>query len=73
MALKNAQKTENRDPAEVVHLQVKPGETVTYQGRAYGDRATLQVPRGNLGQVHGRFDEIDPSEVPDAGDLPDAA
>ena len=49
-------------PAEVdqptVKLAVKDGETVIYQGRAYGDRATLQVPRGERDQVKGDVEEV---------------
>jgi hypothetical protein len=63
MAAKQARK----DPNEVVHLQVKPGQTVIYQGRAYGDRATLQVRRGDLDRVDGPVDEVDPTAVPDVG------
>lgn|SRR5215212_3431064 len=33
------------DPVdEIVHLQVSKGATVVYNGQAFGDRATLQVP-----------------------------
>jgi hypothetical protein len=54
------------DPgAEVVHLQVAKGETVLYKGHAYGDRATLQVRRGDLDRIEGKFKEVAPDEVPD--------
>jgi hypothetical protein len=56
-----------KDPNEVVHVQVKPGETVVYQGHLYGDRATLQVPRRYLVHVDGEYDEVKPDEVPDVG------
>jgi hypothetical protein len=36
-----------------VHVQVDEGETVTYKGRIYGDRATLQVPYRELALLHG--------------------
>ena len=54
-----------KDPDEVVHLQVKPGQTVIYQGHAYGDRATLQVRRGDLELVDGPVEEVDPANLPD--------
>ncbi len=54
------------DPGdEIVHVQPKPGETIIYDARAYGDRATLQVPRRDLERVVGSFEEIDPAKVPD--------
>jgi hypothetical protein len=56
-------------PDEIVHLQVKSGGTVVYQGKVYGDRATLQVRRGDRGQVDGPVAEIDPNEVPDVGSI----
>lgn len=61
-----------KNPDEILHLQVQPGATVTYQDRAYGDRATLQVRRGDLDQVHGKYTEVDPSQVPDVGERPAA-
>jgi hypothetical protein len=54
-----------KNPDEVVHLQVKPGEVVVYQDHAYGDRATLQVRRGDLNEVEGKYVEVDPAQVPD--------
>jgi len=62
-----------KNPDEVVHLQVKPGETVVYKDIAYGDRATLQVRRGDLDEVEGKYVEVKPDEVPDVGELPAAA
>jgi hypothetical protein len=62
-----------KNPDEIVHLQVKQGETVVYRDHAYGDRGTLQVRRGDLDEVNGKFDEIDPAKVPDVGELPPAA
>ena len=65
----------NTDPNEIVHLQVRAGEVVIYDGRAFGDRGTLQVPRYSATGLlkDGRVYEVDPSEVPDAGNGPDAA
>jgi hypothetical protein len=58
-----------QDPNEIVHLQVKPGETVSYGGFVFGDRATLQVRRGDLDRVEGKFAEVDPAQVPDVAKL----
>lgn len=65
----------NTDPNEILHLQVKPGATVVYDGRAYGDRGTLQVPRYSAENLlkDGNVYEVDPNEVPDAGSIPPAA
>ena len=54
-----------KDPNEVVHLQVAEGEVVLHKGISYGPRATLQVRRGDLGRVDGKFTEVHPHEVPD--------
>jgi hypothetical protein len=56
-----------KNPDEIVHLQVVKGQTVLYRDHAYGDRATLQVRRGDLDEVQGKYDEVDPNEVPDVG------
>jgi hypothetical protein len=63
------EKTE-KDPGEVLHLQVKPGGTAHYQGKAFGDRATLQVRRGDRDQVDGDVEEVDPRRLPDVGERP---
>ena len=63
-----AKNTEN--PDEVVHLQVKPGATVVYRDKAYGDRGTIQVRRGERAQVDGPVEEVDPNAVGDVGDRP---
>ena len=55
-----------KDPNEVVHVHVKPGETVVLNDHAYGDRGTLQVPRHVAKDLKGA-DEVDPNEVPDVG------
>jgi hypothetical protein len=62
-----------QDPNEIVHIHVKPGRVVAYDGRTYGDRATLQVPRRYLVHVEGEYDEVNPAKVPDVGELPAAA
>lgn len=64
---------EKKNPDEIVHLQVKPDATVVYRGSAYGQGATLQVRRGDRGQVDGPVTEVDPNELPDVGSLPPAA
>jgi len=66
-----AKNTENRD--EILHLQVKPGGTAIYRDHAYGDRATIQVRRGDRAQVEGPVEEVDPNAVPDVGDRPAGA
>lgn len=58
-----------RDPNEIVHLQVKPGATVRFKNIIYGDRATLQVARRDLDRVEGAYEEIDPARVPDVAEL----
>jgi len=54
-----------KNPDEVVHVQVAEGETVVYDHISYGPRATLQVRRGDLDRVDGKFSEVDPHGVPD--------
>jgi hypothetical protein len=56
-----------KDPNEIVHVHVKPGQTVIHEGIAYGDRATLQVSRRAAAELKGQVDEVDPNEVPDVG------
>ncbi len=63
-------KTEN--PDEIVHLQVKEGGTALYQGKAFGDRGTIQVRRGDRDQVDGPVEEVDPNEVPEVSQRPTA-
>lgn len=61
------------DPADdIIHLQVKPGGIARYQGKAFGDRATIQVRRGDRDQVVGPVVELDPNEVPDVAERPAA-
>ena len=59
-----------QDPNEIVHLQVERGGTVIYQDHAYGDRATLQVRRGDRGEVTGPVKEVDPDHLVDVGERP---
>ena len=54
-----------KDPNEIVHLQVKEDSTVVHKGISYGQRATLQVRRGDLDRVDGKYTEVHPYEVPD--------
>ena len=54
-----------KDPNEVVHLQIEEDSTVVYKGISYGPRATLQVRRGDLDRVTGKYAEVDPHTVPD--------
>jgi len=70
-----ARKQQPTDPNEIVHLQVKPGATVIYDGRAFGDRGTLQIPRYSAENLlkGGKVYEVDPNEVPDAANIPPAA
>jgi hypothetical protein len=57
-----------RDPDEVVHLQVKAGRTLRHQGKAFGDRATVQAAwRDAEGMLKdGDVEEVDPANLPDA-------
>ncbi len=64
-----AKKTEN--PDEIVHLQVKPGATARLGDKAFGDRGTIQVARGDAGQVDGPVEELpDGNAVPDVSARP---
>ena len=56
----------HKDPDEIVHVQVPEGGTVVYKNISYGPRATLQVKRGDLDRVEGKYHEVHPQhEVPD--------
>ena len=55
----------NENPDEIVHLQVAEGSTAVYGGISYGSGATLQVRRGDLDRVDGKYVEVDPHNVPD--------
>jgi hypothetical protein len=57
-----------KDPNEVVHLQVAEGEAVLHKGISYGPRATLQVRRGDLDRVDGKYAEVHPHDVPDVAE-----
>ena len=54
-----------KNPDEIVHLQVNEDETVIHKNISYGPRATLQVRRGDLDRVDGKYAEVHPHEVPD--------
>ena len=58
------------DPERIYHVQVSPGGTVVYHDLAFGDRATLQVPGGDVAGVvaQGAY-VVDPSKVPDAATI----
>lgn len=54
------------------HLQVRTGATVVYQGQAFGDRATLQVPGRDIDQdLLAYCDIVEPDQVPDVGTRPE--
>ncbi len=57
-----------KDPNEIVHVHVKPGETVVLGELAYGDRATLQVSRRVAAELKGLVDEVDPNALSDVGE-----
>jgi hypothetical protein len=46
-----------KDPNEIVHLQVNEGEKVVHKNISYGPRATLQVRRRDLDRVDGKYAE----------------
>jgi hypothetical protein len=64
-----------KHPDETVHLQVKPGRTVLYQGKAFGDRGTIQAPRRDAETLlkAGDVTLVDPESVPEVSTIPDAA
>ncbi len=64
--------TQKKNPDETIHLQVKPGAVAHFDGKAYGDRATIQVRRGDRDQVDGPVEEVDPNEVPEVSQRPAA-
>jgi len=57
-----------KDPNEIVHVHVKPGETVVLGEHAYGARGTLQVPRHVAEGLKGQVNEVDPNALPDVGE-----
>jgi len=63
-----------RAPGEIVHLQVKPGHTALYQGKAFGDRGTIQAPwrDAELLLRAGDVEQVDPAAVPEASQRPAA-
>ena len=68
-----AKQTQNDEPTETVHLQVKPRGTARLGDKAFGDRATIQVRRCDREQVSGPVEQVDPAGVPDVGGRPPAA
>jgi hypothetical protein len=58
---------QTKDPNEIVHVHVKAGETVIHNGIAYGDRATLQVPRHVAAELKGQPDVGERRDVPSKG------
>ena len=67
-----AAKKPNENPDEIVHLQVKEGGVARLGDKAFGDRGTIQVRRGDRDQVDGPVEEVDPNRVPDVGERPAA-
>ena len=56
---------------EVVHVHVKPGETVIVNGIAYGDRPTLQVSRHVADELKTSVNVVDANAVPDVAERRD--
>jgi hypothetical protein len=63
---------------EILPLQVAKGHVVEYQGQVFGDRGTLQVRRGGLHRVKGKYGSTrrrcptwESSRSLDAGDQPE--
>jgi hypothetical protein len=52
------------NPTDIVFLVPKDGETLTYEGKAYGEHVTLQVRRSRLGEVEGGYEVVDAVEDP---------
>ncbi len=65
-------KQEQRDPNEVAHYQVLEGKTALLGEHAYGDRATLQLRRGDAGELvkSGVVEEVDPRVLLDVSERP---
>jgi hypothetical protein len=57
-----------KNPDEIVHIRVNEDETVIHKNISYGPRATLQVRRGDLDRVDGKYAEVHPHAVPDAAE-----
>ncbi|MEJ7894673.1 MAG: hypothetical protein WKF94_18730 [Solirubrobacteraceae bacterium] len=62
------------DPDETVHLQVKVGHTALYQGKAFGDRGTIQAPRRDAELLikAGDVEYVKADEVPEVSTRPAA-
>src|SRR5215210_6943341 len=56
---------------EVVHVHVKPGETVIVNGIAYGDRAPLQVSRPVADELKTSVHVVDANAVPNVAERRD--
>ncbi len=65
-------KAPESDPAEIVHVNVKPGRTVILGVKAFGDRATLQLPRRDAESLiaSGDVEAVDPARLPDVAERP---
>ena len=57
----------DHNPDQIVHAHVRPGEAVVLNEHAYGDRATLQVPRRVARDL--AVDEVAPANVPDVAHI----
>ena len=57
-----------RDPDEIIHLHVKAGHTLRHQGKAFGDRGTVQVAWRDAESMlkDGDVEQVDPANLPDA-------
>ena len=62
-----------QNPDEIAHLHVKQGGVARLGDKAFGDRGTIQIRRGDRDQVDGPVEEVDPNDVPDVGERPAAA
>ncbi len=62
----------NKDPHEVIQLQVLEGKTALVGDHAYGDRGTLQLTRAEAAQLlkAGTVEEVEGHEVPDVSGRP---
>lgn len=59
---------------DTYHLHVRPGHTAVYAGRAYGDRATLQVRGGDVtDELLAECEVVQPDNLPDVATRPEPA
>lgn len=63
------------EPERVYHLHVKPGHTALYQGKAFGDRATLQAPGVDAERLlaGGAVELVNPDRLLDVSERPSAS